>query len=759
MRPSIPPLPAFRHTTAGVSADSCPALPAGRRALGALVSRSWQDHSPMRYVAMTPLGPIACRCLGTARDLVVALGGEVALLAVLALVACCAAPAHAAGLLVADGGLGGVLAIESHEVQVTINNGVAVTEVTQTFRNTESRVVEALYTFPVPRGASVAGFSMWIGGKEMVGEVVERQRARQIYDSYKQQKRDPGLLEQADFKTFEMRIFPIAAGGEQRVRIVYYQELDFDADWATWVYPLATATRAGLDARTQGPFKLDLEIKSEVPIVAVSSPSHRQDLVVAQHGAHLAQASLEQSEGNLQRDVVVAFQTVRPHTGIDLVASRAMGEDGFFQLTLTAGEELAKLVEPMDYVFVLDVSGSMDDDGKLALSRDSLGAFVRALNPQDRFELIAFNVQPSAAFGSLRGADDAAKQQAATFLGDQKARGGTFLEPALRAAYRLQQPDRVLNVVILSDGMTEQAERSELLRLAGERPPRTRLFTIGIGNDVDRQLLEQLAADAGGLAAFVSRGDDFERQAKAFQRKLQRPAVTNVEIALDGGGAYDLEPPTLPALYHGLPVRLYGRYREDGPVTLVLRGDVGGERIERKVSLELPKADENPEIERMWAWKRVDRLLKEADKGGDRSAAVAEVVRLGEAFSIVTEHTSFLVLENDAEYQRWKIERRNAARSEREGRRLTQLREELAKMRRGGEEGLGPEAVKTAQADRAPLSTPGVRRPSAPMNSAIPQRSQRGSDVDVGGGAFDPLTALLALALAGAAVAVQRMSR
>jgi len=674
---------------------------------------------------------------------------------------CGARSASAAGLLVADGGLGGALAIERHQVRVTIDNGIAVTEVEQTFRNTESRVVEALYTFPVPRGASVSGFSMWIGGKEMVGEVVEKARARQIYDSYKQQQRDPGLLEQTDYKTFEMRIFPIAAGAEQRVRLVYWQELSYDAEWATWVYPLATSSRTGLDSRTTGPFSLDFDVRSEVPIVAVESPSHRNDLVVAQHGPGVVQASLEQSAGDLQRDVVVAIHTVRARTGVDVVASRAKGEDGYFLLTLTAGEELAKLQDPMDYAFVLDVSGSMDDEGKLSISRDSLSAFIDALAEQDRFEVIAFNVAPATAFGSLRAANGESKRQAATFLGAQRARGGTFLEPALRAAYALQQPDRALNVVILSDGMTEQHERAELLRLAAQRPPKTRLFAIGIGNDVDRPLLEQLADEAGGLAAFVSRGDDFARQAKAFQRKLQRPALANVQITLDGAGAYDMEPPVLPALYHGLPVRLYGRYKEAGAINLRLSGDIGGERIERTVPIELPAAAENPAIERMWAWKRVDRLLKEGEKAGNRQAAVDEVVRLGEAFSIVTEHTSFLVLENDAEYQRWKIERRNALRHEREQRQLDRLRQQVEAMRRPATEAVGPQAVaaKDLGAGSARPS-PGQRFSTSPNVAAQPTERRR--DVDLGGGgggALDPLTAGLAIALAAGAAAARRRER
>ena len=122
-----------------------------------------------------------------------------------------ASPVFAAGQLIADGGFGGVLEIKEHDVRVVVNNGVAVTEVEQVFVNTEDRIVEALYIFPVPKNASVANFSMWINGKEMIGEVVEKERARQIYDSYKQVKRDPGLLEQVDYKRFEMRIFPIPA--------------------------------------------------------------------------------------------------------------------------------------------------------------------------------------------------------------------------------------------------------------------------------------------------------------------------------------------------------------------------------------------------------------------------------------------------------------------------------------------------------------------------------------------------------------------
>ncbi len=463
-----------------------------------------------------------------------------ALVTAAALVAAGPQTAPAAGLLVADGRFGGELEIKEHDVHVTINNGVAVTEVEQIFVNKENRIVEALYTFPVPQGASVANFSMWINGKEMIGEVVEKKRARQIYESYKAKRIDPGLLEQVDYKRFEMRIFPIAAGAEQRVKVTYYQELDFDHDQATYVYPLATTVSpsgtatSAVNQRTSGKFALSMHVKSEVPIVGMSSPSHGDEFVTVEHSPHYYQASLETSGGDLSRDVVLHFDTQRPRTGFDVITSKLRGEDGYFQLTLTAGKELEELNRGMDYVFILDVSGSMANDGKMRLSQNSLTAFINSLDEQDRFELMAFNVSPAPLWGSLQTVSDDAQQQAAEFLAGQRARGGTSLRPAIVAAYRYDDPDRVLNIVILSDGMTGEAEQRQLLQLIGQRPAGARVFCIGVGNEVNRPLLAQLAQQAGGLSAFISGGEDFDRAASAFRRKLMRPAATNVQFRFDG---------------------------------------------------------------------------------------------------------------------------------------------------------------------------------------------------------------------------------
>jgi len=640
-------------------------------------------------------------------------------------------------LLVADGGFGGVLEIKEHDVNVTINNGIAVTKVTQIFHNTESRQLEALYSFPAPKGASVANFSMWINGKEMVGEVLEKKRAREIYDSYKQKRQDPGLLEQVDFKTFEMRIFPIAPNADQKVEITYYQELDFDHDSATYVYPLATSTKGNADSRVNGKFTFSLEAKSAIPITEMKSFSHADSFVIARHDDSYYQASLEMKEGSLARDIVLAFNLSRPQTGIDLITSKLDGEPGYFCLTLTAGEDLAKRDEGMDYVFVLDISGSMANDGKLLLSKDSVGAFINELGEKDRFEVMTFNVQPNMGFNKLRPADPSARESAAQFLAQQQARGGTILAPAVTTAYKYGEPDRPLNVIILSDGLTDQGERQTLLKLIQGKPRNARVFCIGVGNEVNKPLLEQLAQDSGGLASFISQGDNFERQAKAFRRKLTRPAVSDLKFDFGGLKITDVEPKVLPNLYHGSPIRVYGRYAEGGTAKISVRGSVNGVEFKQGTELNFPKQDAtNPEIDRMWAWHKIDGLLKEADRTGSRQSVADEVVKLGEGYSIVTEYTSFLVLENDTEFKRWNIARKNALRNDRDRKAQELVRKNLDSIRNKAMADLGPQengVLKLAQAPTPSANTPDASAPSQTANRDT-SPSSRNLNFNGGGG-------------------------
>jgi Ca-activated chloride channel family protein len=421
----------------------------------------------------------------------------------------------------------------------------------------------------------------------------------------------------------------------------------------------------------------------------------------------------------------------------------------------------------MDYVFVLDVSGSMEDEGKLKQSQKSLASFIRALGPDDRFEVMAFNNQPHPLFGHLQAAGDETKTKAVDFLESQPARGGTILAPAMKAAYKYAaggegsaKATRPLNVVLMSDGLTESGETSTLVKLIKERPEASRVFCIGVGNDVNRALLEEIANDSGGLAA--------------FRRKLLRPVATDLQIDFAGAEVYDVEPRKLPNLYYGMPVRMYGRYRKGGSATVNVSASVAGKPLTQKLTVELPREDDaNPEIERMWAWNRIDRLEKEADASGNgRQAVIPEIVRLGEGYSIATEYTSFLVLENDGEYQRWKIDRKNALRVARDQAGEARLAEQLAKLRERSEDAVASAEDRTLTLSSvAPTAAPQPARPQSALPQAIrsqpavapsaPSASPRGHDISFGGGggAIDPISGLALLGLGTLGILAKRGGR
>jgi Ca-activated chloride channel family protein len=668
-------------------------------------------------------------------------------------------PSQAAGLLVANGPSGGKLKVEEHTVKVTINNGIAVTEVTQIFRNLEDRQVEALYTFPVPKGASVSNFSMWIQGKEIIGEVVEKKRAREIYESYKAKKIDPGLLEQVDFKRFEMRIFPIGPKAEQKVVITYYQELDIDNEWITYVYPLETVTIPGLESKTSNKFSLNMEILSEVPITEMNSSSHSKDFAINKIKDSYYHASLEVKEGDLNKDVVLSCHLERPKMGVDLITSNAAKEDGYFYLTIMSGDDSEKIQTGSDYVFVLDISGSMADDGKLDQSAKTIKSFISLLGEKDRYELITFNTSPTPLFNKLTSPSEEATRQFNTALQNTKARGGTAIEPALTLAYKYATQEKNINIVIVSDGIDQANFSKGLIDLmkANSSKQDARTFCIGIGNETNKSLLNRIAEESGGFTAFISNGDDFNKHAELFFKKLAKPIAKNVSIKIDGVEAYDIYPKKLPDLYHGFPIRIYGRYKGSGICQVKFSADYLNHQFSKDLALNFPKLDEkNTEIERMWAFKKLDSLVNEIPDGSQDHKNIREIVRLGEGYSIVSEYTSFLVLENNQEFKKWNIERKNVLRISRDKKSMEATREKMDQIRKEMTSNLGPARERSKEEEKIIIksneqityqNTSPIPQPKSPDTNTTKSNSRDFSSGGGGGGPVNPLILLGAIGI------------
>lgn len=589
-----------------------------------------------------------------------------ALSALAALAGACSTNAALAARLLTPVGGQQSLAIESQKIDVRINNGVAVTTVTQVFRNSAAQPLEALYTFPVPREASVSNFSMWINGKEVIGEVLERQQARQIYQQVTRvERKDPGLLEQVDYKTFEMRVFPVPARGAQQVQITYYQPVDYDSGFGTYVYPLEMDEAA---SRLSGELSLMVDVKSAIPLKRTWSPSHGEALVAAEMGPGRYRAGIEEAQGNLDRDFVLVYELERERMGIDLITSRSKSDDGYFMLLLTPGAAFDEPRKQVNVTYVLDVSGSMGVGGKLDVARQAVVAGLESMREGDTFNVVAFNIAPISLAPQPLPATDENRQRAFDFLQTLEGRGGTDLAPALEKAMTMQARGARNAVLLLSDGQaTDVNDYGGFLAGMRRGPAGTRIFSFGIGNEINRPLLDRLAVETGGLADYLSGQDEVERKLTLMQRKLASPAAENLKLSIEGVEISDLCPQQPPNLFRGQQLALLGRYRGAGDAKLTLTGDFLGKRETLTARLDFPETNaDNPELERMWAWRKVDGLMHQIREQGESAGVKRQIIDLGTEYSIVTPFTAFLVLENEAAYQRFSIERRNLRRVENE---------------------------------------------------------------------------------------------
>ena len=281
------------------------------------------------------------------------------------------------------------LAVKDHHVTVSIEGPIATTEVDQTFANPQPYDLEGTYVFPLPEDAAVDKFSMWIDGKETEAELLDAQKARGIYEGIVRRMRDPALVEYMGRGMFRARIFPIPANGEKRVRISYAQVLKMDGGMCRYRYPLATEKHS---ATPLDRVSISVSVEEDRAIKAVYAPW--QDLDVRRDGERKLKASWEASHVRIDRDFLMAFALDDADVGMSVLTyGKALDDDGgtFLLLIAPKVELKPEEVQPKDVVFVLDTSGSMQEQGKIDQARRALRYCVQRLDPQDRFGLIDFS--------------------------------------------------------------------------------------------------------------------------------------------------------------------------------------------------------------------------------------------------------------------------------------------------------------------------------------------------------------------------------
>lgn len=546
------------------------------------------------------------------------------------------------------------LEVTFHRVTVDVKDLVATTTVDQEFSNPNRERLEGTYVFPLPAGAHIDRFLLEIDGRMTEAELLDADRARAIYEDIVRRAKDPALLEYAGRDAFKVRIFPIEGRSRKRVRITYTQLLKSDGGVVEYVYPLNTEK---FSAAPIGSVSVQVTLDGAQPLKTVYCPSH--DAEVRRSGERRAVVGWEARDAWPDTDFKVVFSRAPEALGVDLVAHRPAGGEGTFLLMISPGFTAEKgAVQPKDVCFVLDTSGSMASE-KLEQARRALSFCLANLGDEDRFEIVRFSTEAESLFGRLEPVSGGSLARAREFVAGLKPIGGTAIADALERALELGGRERSGGaarpylVVFLTDGLPTIGETREDAIVAAVRKAAagTRIFSFGIGTDVNTHLLDRISGDTRGLSQYVLPTEDIEVKVSGFFQKIREPVFSDLELSFTNPSirVTARHPQELPDLFNGDVLVVFGRYTGSGAAAVKVSGAFAGERREFVADVSFPAVEEeHAYVARLWAVRRVGWLLDEIRLRGESAELRDEVTRLARDYGIVTPYTAYLVLEDEA---------------------------------------------------------------------------------------------------------------
>lgn len=589
---------------------------------------------------------------------------------------------RAQGVVVGQDGRPAALELRAHRVEADVQGPVAVVTARHVFKNATRGTIEGTFLFSLPPEAQVSRFSMEVDGKELAGEILEAEEARQIYEEIVRNSLDPALLEMVGYRTFRASIFPIPPGEERRVTLRYDATLPQEGETVVFRYPLrgTLASRGavmptpgprprpmprpmppGFDERVRdgrpqpggeadetGRTSIEVDLHAEAGLKNIYSPSH--EIEVEQPRDERATASFEATGALDGRDFVLYYSLDGGEIGATALAHRPYGDrPGYFMLLVSPEVAVdASRVQPKDVVFVLDTSGSMAGE-KMEQAKEALAYCLRRLGARDRFGLVAFSSDVDAFRDDLAQTD--VRDDALYFVDQLEARGGTNINEALLEALALLEGSEHGMIVFLTDGLPSSGVTGEgeiRRNVEAANGADVRVFSFGVGYDVNTRLLDGLSSRSGAFASYVSPEENLEERVSAFYEQVRYPILTDLAFELEGVDAYAFAPGTLPDLYKGGRLILTGRYRRPGEATLTLRGRSEGGEATRTYTFHFPEEEREQDfVARLWATRRVGALLEEIRLSGENEELKDEVVALAKEFGLVTPYTSYLVQEEE----------------------------------------------------------------------------------------------------------------
>lgn len=580
-------------------------------------------------------------------------------------------PVHAIGALYARRALsnttGTPLWLKSYDAEVTITDQMAVTHIDHTFKNETSSRLEGIFVFPLPRGAVVTELALWINGVRVVGDVMERDTARAVYESIVRKSIDPALLEYMGDNVFKLSVFPIEANGnpmsERRIELTYAELLPYEDGSVNYRFFMKTAN---LSAKPVERASIKGAINTQKPIQSLLSTTHKSGTQLALTRADDNNYSFVYGNENAQSetDLEIEYRFEEKSIGLNHLVYipggekkmffDATGDDGYFLLWATPPHNPAsETVLAKNVAIVADVSSSMSG-ARIVQLRKALGTMVDMLSEKDQFSLIAFSSGIEKFRSDMVAATEENILAAHTFIDALSEAGLTNYEGALKDAFASTWRKDAVNVIVFfTDGKPTWpvgTSDTRILKLVDSLNTDTiALFPFGVGDEPDEAILKKMATANNGVYYAITSDGAIESTLSGFMRRISYPLLKNVGITYDDINPYDVYPRTLPNLFAGTQLSVLGRFRKQTTATVVFSGKKAQETVTVTQDLPFVASQKNqPFVPRMWASSKIDYLLGEIAAVGEQKELVENVKMLGKKYSIITPYTSMLVLEPTA---------------------------------------------------------------------------------------------------------------
>jgi Ca-activated chloride channel family protein len=554
------------------------------------------------------------------------------------------------------------LPLKDTQVEVAITGVIADVTVRQIYENRGTRPIHARYVFPASTRAAVSGLTMTVGDVRIVATIRERERAAREFERAKREGKSASLLEQSRPNVFTMQVANVLPGDTIAVELAYTELLVPTEGVYEFVYPTVVGprysetreseaspddvfvrtpyTRQG-EAPRSG-FRLSGAMSTGVPIQDLASPSHQLVIRPVEPGrAEVSLADAEPLSGN--RDFILRYRLAGRTIGSGLLLYEGAGENFFLLMAEPPASVAPDEIPPREYVFVLDVSGSMHGfplDTAKALMRDLAGT----LRPSDALNIVVF-ADGSEIFSSTSvPATPANLERALRFIGRKDGGGGTRLRAALERAVSLpRQPAVSRSIVLLTDGYIEaEADVFDYVRgqLAGAN-----FFAFGIGSSVNRHLVEGVARAGLGEPFVVTRAGEAPEAARRLRRYIDSPVLTGIDVAFSGFDVYDVQPQKVPDLFASRPIVVFGKWRGRAEGSIGISGRTGRGPYSASVAVTPERVHASHRaLRHLWARARIADLSDFGPAAPDE-ARVAAVTSLGLTYGLLTRYTSFVAVQ------------------------------------------------------------------------------------------------------------------